>query len=188
MPETGRMSCSKPNLTQIAKGTVELGGSFAEHRIRGTVYHAVGKGINPNLDVPLVTHVKDGLYQGGAPDSGLVTLPDGFDYVLSLYPWGGYVLPEGCERDEIKMYDALDQGFEQVDELAQGVATRLEKGQTCLIHCQAGLNRSGLLAARTLIKMGHEPHDAINLLRRRSPLVLCNEAFEEHLLTLKAGE
>lgn len=39
---------------QIAKGEVSLGGRFAEHRIRGYVYHAVGKGIDPNLDVPLV--------------------------------------------------------------------------------------------------------------------------------------
>lgn len=161
----------------IAPGLVELGDSFNEHRIVGYVPHAYGRGIDPNLDAPLITHVKDGLWQGGC--MGGVKLPDGFDFVLSLYPWEQYVLPEGCERKEVRMYDALDQTFEQVDELAHEVVALLEAGKTVLIHCQAGLNRSGLLTARVLTLMGHTPAEAIGMLRSaRSPLVLCNEAFE----------
>lgn len=174
----------------IAKGTVELGPEFEHHRIRGYVPHAQARGLNPNLDVPLISHVIDGLpgslWQGGCVDSDArfrlepVRLPDGFDFVLSLYPWGlQYELPEGCEREVVTMYDSLDQGFEQVDELADGLAARLRAGETVLVHCQAGLNRSGLLAARTLTKLGKTPAESVALLREsRCPLVLCNEAFE----------
>lgn len=161
----------------IAPGLVELGRCFNEHRIVGYVPHAAKRGLDPNLDVPLITHVAVGLWQGGCKDG--VRLPDGFDFVLSLYPWEQYILPDGCERKEVRMYDALDQTFEQVDELAQEVVGLLEAGKTVLIHCQAGLNRSGLLTARVLTIMGCTPVEAISLLRRqRSPLVLCNEAFE----------
>ena len=171
---------------QIARGEVDLGASFAEHRIRGTVTHAIGKGLDPELNVPLIQHVEGGLYQGGCPDYQSVALPDGFDYVLSLYPWGAqYGLPDDCERNIVTMYDGLDQSTEQVDELAHDLDYRLQEGQVCLVHCQAGLNRSGLIAARTLMLRGHTADSAIALLReKRSPLVLCNDTFEAWLRSL----
>ena len=158
---------------------------FTKHRITGWVPYAEARGIDPRLDVPLITHVEGNLWQGGCPDYGHVSLPEGFDYVLSLYPWGKYDMPTGCERDEVRMYDSLDQGFDQVDELARGIKQRLDRGQTVLIHCQAGLNRSGLLTARVLTLMGKTAAEALALLRKqRSHLVVCNEAFEEWLLAL----
>jgi hypothetical protein len=166
---------------QIVTGTVVLGEDFSQHRITGYVTHAYGReGVDPHLDVPLFSHVIGGLYQGGCLDG--VELPPGFDYVLSLYPWGRYVLPKGTERREVKMYDALDQAMDQVEEIAQDVAARLEDGQTVLVHCQAGCNRSGLVAGRVLMLMGYSADDAITLLRdARSPLVLCNQTFENYL-------
>mgnify|MGYP001561544085 FL=1 len=57
-----------------------------------------------------------------------------------------------------------------------------KRGPT-LVHCQAGLNRSGLVAANALRLRGMPASEAIALLRRqRSPAVLCNSAFEEWLL------
>lgn len=172
---------SKDPVEQVAPGTVVLGDDFTKHRIRGYVPHAADRGLDPLLDVPLISHVIDGLpgslWQGGC--MGGILLPEGFDYVLSLYPWESYGLHEGVERDEIRMYDSLDQGFDQVEELAGEVARRLRLGQTVLVHCQAGLNRSGLLTARTLIELGKTPAEAVDLLREsRCSLVLCNEAFE----------
>lgn len=50
-------------------------------------------------------------------------------------------------------------------------------------NCQAGLNRSGLLTGLALVLDGMAPVDAIALLRRqRSPMVLCNDVFENWLL------
>ncbi|MGZ6854334.1 MAG: protein-tyrosine phosphatase family protein [Mycobacteriaceae bacterium] len=169
-------------MPQLAHGKITLGDTFADHRITGWVPHAAAKGIDPTLDVPLISHVAGGLYQGGCKNG--VLLPEGFDFVLSLYQRGRYALPPNCDRREVLMHDALDQGFEQVEELAADVAGRLARGQTVLVHCQAGLNRSGLLSARALMYRGHTAQDAIDLLRtKRSPLVLCNEAFEDWLLS-----
>lgn len=177
--QTGRIDCSKPNLSQIATGLVQLGADFQSHRIVGDVYHATARGLDPRLDVPLISHVEGNLWQGGCMHG--VRLPDEFRYVVSLYPWEQYTLGPNTERQEIKMYDSLDQTFEQVDEIAQSVVGLADLGPT-LVHCQAGLNRSGLVTARALIYMGYSPAAAIGKLRAsRSPLVLCNEAFENWL-------
>jgi protein-tyrosine phosphatase len=161
---------------QIAKGTIVLGEDFSQHRIQGYVPHAEHRGWDARLDVPLISHVEGNLWQGGCMDG--VRLPDGFKHVVSLYDWEQYELPEGCDRIEVRMYDSLDQSTDQVEELAQKVVEYCEDGPT-LVHCQAGVNRSGLVAARALIYMGHTPVEAISLLRSsRTHMVLCNETFE----------
>jgi hypothetical protein len=165
---------------QIAKGTVVLGENFMRHRIKGYVPHGARRGLDPNLDVPLITNVEGGLWQGGCMDD--VSLPHEFDFVLSLYPWEQYRLGPDTIREEVEMYDSLDQATDQIDRLARGIVERLRKGQTCLIHCQAGLNRSGLVTARVLTLLGKTPIEALETVRRRSPLVLCNEAFENAIL------
>jgi protein-tyrosine phosphatase len=59
---------------------------------------------------------------------------------------------------------------------------RWKAGDRVLIRCQAGLNRSGLVTALVLIKEGHLPVDAINLLRtKRDRDALCNQDFAEWL-------
>lgn len=166
---------------QIAKGTVVFDNEFDEYRITGYVPHAAARGIPPQLDVPLISHVIDGLYQGGCWQG--VSLPNTFDFVLSLYPWEQYQLSSPTKRKEVKMYDSLGQAIDQVDELASDVAERLRNGETVLVHCQAGLNRSGLISARALMFLGYSGEEAIKLLRKRSPLVLCNEAFENWILS-----
>jgi hypothetical protein len=165
---------------QIARGEVEFDDAMHEHRIRGYVPHAQRRGLDPNLDVPLISHVIGNLWQGGCMDG--VCLPPSFKYVVSLYPWEQYVLAPDTERVEIEMYDSLEQGMEAVDEAAEQVRQFMKQGKT-LVHCQAGLNRSGLVAARALILDGLTPAVAIALLRdHRSKLVLCNETFENWLL------
>jgi protein-tyrosine phosphatase len=64
------------------------------------------------------------------------------------------------------------------------MAARLvSQGKKVLVHCQAGLNRSGVVTALALINLGYTPTAAIELMReKRSPLVLCNEAFENWVL------
>lgn len=82
------------------------------------------------------------------------------------------------------MYDAGEvPDAELLATIADDVNRYLVEGKT-LVHCQAGLNRSNLIAALALIRGGMAPAGAISLLReRRSPVVLCNEAFESWLLT-----
>lgn len=180
----------KEDTTQIARGELELGPEFDKHRMAGHATQARENGGNSYFDVPLISHVEDGLWQGGCADFAKLRLPDEFDFVLSLYPWGKYDLPEGCERTEVRMFDSLDQGMDAVDDLALEVAERLKAGQTVLVHCQAGLNRSGLVSARALMLWkGYTADEAIRKLRdARCDLVLCNRAFEAHLRSLDGAE
>lgn len=158
---------------------LELNADFESHYIDGFAR----EGGSAYFKAPLISHVEGNLWQGGCIDG--VELPDGVEYVVSLYPWGQYILPEGCHRDEIEMYD---QGklpdLEQLHEIADKVNEYRAKGTT-LVHCQAGLNRSGLVSALALHKSGMKAADAIALLReKRSRLVLCNGAFRNYLLSL----
>jgi len=59
-----------------------------------------------------------------------------------------------------------------------------QSGKRVLIRCQAGWNRSGLVTALTLIKVGYQPKDAIKLIReKRCQEALCNPIFEDWLLS-----
>jgi protein-tyrosine phosphatase len=131
--------------------------------------------------VPWVTQLKDNLWTGGCAN-GMV-LPDIFDHVVSLYPWEKYaVLHEIKSELSVYMYDSLDQDFDGLDSLANWVNHCVSDGPT-LVHCQAGLNRSALVAGRALVLSGMSGADALNLIRKqRSPACLCNSAFEAQLL------
>ncbi len=54
---------------------------------------------------------------------------------------------------------------------AQGpaLAARLQAGETVVIHCAAGLGRSGMLAAQWLVRAGLDPDDAIARVRAARP-------------------
>lgn len=140
-------------------------------------------GMTP-FDVPFISHIHKYLWQGGCQD-GLI-LPDFIDVVVSLYPWEKYTIKHDAERMEVEMYDSLDQSFEQVDELAKLVNDYRKRGKNVLVHCQAGLNRSSLVAARALmLNDGYTGAQAIQELRdKRSPACLCNPAFEQYLRQL----
>lgn len=135
-----------------------------------------------HFKMSLITHVEGNLWTGGCIDG--VRLPDDFAHVVSLYPWEKYVLGPRTQRYEVRMHDSTSQGFDQVDEIATRVVNRLKVGKT-LVHCQAGLNRSGLIAGRALVYLGYTGSEAIALLRqKRSPAVLCNKHFEKWLRSL----
>lgn len=149
-----------------------------ENRMRGVARHG-----NTPFDVPYVSEIADNLWQGGCT-TGLV-LPHEIAHVVSLYPWEQYtVLHEVRSVLSVVMYDSDDQGYAQVDAIAAWINVCREDGPT-LVHCQAGLNRSSLVAARALMLGGMKARDAIALLReKRSPACLCNKSFESHLRTL----
>lgn len=153
-----------------------------EQRMIGHAYHG-----NTPFDVPYVSQIDDTLWTGGCAD-GFV-LPGDIEHVVSLYPWERYRQHDGVVSSlYVRMYDSADQGYEQVGDIARWVNVCRGSGPT-LVHCQAGLNRSALVAATALILDGMGPLEAIALLReKRSPAVLCNRAFERWLLALAPME
>lgn len=166
---------------------VEYGGNLPQadwtsHHIEGYARAAMEKGENGYFDAPLLSHIEGNLWVGGC--LGGVKLPDDFKHVVSLYKWGRYKLGPDTHRLEIEMYDVGSMpDIDQLNEIADKLNEYLEEGKT-LVHCQAGLNRSNLVSALALIKQGRSPEEVIALLReKRSPMVLCNQTFEDWLLT-----
>lgn len=149
-----------------------------EQRMVGVARHG-----NVPFDVPYISEIAENLWQGGCAN-GLV-LPDEIVHVVSLYPWESYSYRhELHSRLEVVMYDSDDQGYELVNALAAWVNACRQDGPT-LVHCQAGLNRSSLVAGRALMLSGLSGREAVALLReKRSPACLCNRSFESYLLTL----
>jgi protein-tyrosine phosphatase len=135
---------------------------------------------NTPFDVPFISQIDGNLWQGGCED-GLV-LPRFFKHLVSLYPWEAYTVGHQLSSAlEVRMYDSEDQAFDQVDAIASWVKSCVADGPT-LVHCQAGLNRSSLIAGRVLTLGGMEGWQAVKLLReKRSPACLCNPSFERWL-------
>lgn len=149
-------------------------------RMTGRTHHG-----NLEIDVPYVSRVNQDLWMGGCMDG--LRLPHEITHVFSLYPWERYVLASHQTRTEVRMYDSLDQDLSEVWAIADQVIEAQKTGQV-LVHCQAGLNRSGLVTAAVLIKEGALPSVAIRRLRAlRSPAVLCNPTFEAWLLRQAPG-
>src|SRR3954453_12405061 len=112
-------------------------------RMKGVTVHG-----NAAFDVPLISEIAPNLWQGGCED-GLI-LPDFIKHLVSLYPWEAYTVNHHLSSAlEVRMYDSEDQAFDQVDTIAAWVKSCLADGPT-LVHCQAGLNRSSLIAGRVL--------------------------------------
>jgi len=134
------------------------------------------------IDLPLISHIKDNLYVGGHQD---VDLGDFFTHIFSLYHWEKYQHSADTVLVAREMYDDFGMVDEDtVEELSDQIVEALEAGGNVLVHCQAGINRSNLVASRALMKKyGLSAREAIDLLReRRGELILANRSFERWLL------
>lgn len=145
------------------------------------------------MNEDLYTEILPRLWIGGTEDHDIVAFPKTlpsltaipqFDAVITLYayaqPMGWYVQEQryGFADADLDSFTAS-----RVNELANWLYERWEGGDTVLVRCQAGWNRSGLVMALTLIQAGYSPRDAIDLLRdKRSPHVLSNPEFEAFVL------
>lgn len=139
-------------------------------------------GFHP-FDVPFMSPVVDNLWVGGC-QNGLV-LPGNISHLLSLYKWETYTVNHRLRTSHtITMYDDENQAMDQVDKWARWVNARRRTGEV-LVHCQAGLNRSNLIAARALMYDGMSADDAIAVIRyKRSSASLCNPRFVEYLRSI----
>src|SRR5690606_9210874 len=148
-----------------------------EKIMRGTTLHG-----NIYFEVPFITNIEGNLWTGGC-ETGLV-LPEEIKHVVSLYKWEQYTANHNLDSSlTITMYDSSDEPIrERVFAVADWINRCVEQGPA-LVHCQAGLNRSSLVAAASLIRKGRTPTEAIELLReKRCSAVLCNETFGRWLL------
>lgn len=110
---------------------------------------------------------------------------EGFEVVASLYQTFHSVPSLGVVHYTLRIPDGdlFDDEIERVYEMADLVAISVTEGKKTLVRCQAGLNRSALVAALAMVRMGYEPHRAIALIReKRSRFNLVNPHFVDIIL------
>jgi protein-tyrosine phosphatase len=109
-----------------------------------------------------------------------------FDLVISLWTREGHGPAVGVEHHVVPIPDDwLTAGeIDSVRRIAEVAADAVRARRKVLVRCYSGYNRSGLVAAQTLIELGHDSEGAIDRVRlRRSSWALHNQAFEQYLLT-----
>jgi hypothetical protein len=148
-----------------------------------------GRGPRPALDahaypVDHLAEVAPGLAIADDSVSPTALRADGFDAIYDVFGHGPHPPVTGAtsvvHRIEDLPWAAVP---DSVDGLANEIAGLVRGGRRVVITCSSGLNRSGLVAARTLIALGHAPADAIDRVRdARGPRALSNRAFVHYLL------
>ena len=134
-----------------------------------------------------------GLFMGGTADDQTVDFsmplpelgePILFDAVVTLYSWAQ---PMGWGVEELR-YGFADASVKHFDtdrllRVSKWAFERWNAGERVLIRCQAGLNRSGLVTALTMMHAGYEPAEAIRQIRQeRSAMALFNNHFVTWLI------
>lgn len=79
---------------------------------------------------------------------------------------------------------SLDQ-YDDLNTLLDEVFTDLCNNKNILIHCMAGLGRTGLLSALILTKFDISPNDAINIIRSARPGSIETEDQKNFVLNFK---
>lgn len=131
--------------------------------------------------------VAPGLFQGDFPE-GVVDW-DQFDDVVTMSRMAPSPrLGEDGLWLHVPIPDAEMEDPDGVREAARVVAERVGAGRRVLVHCWAGLNRSGVVSARALMLMGVPVAQAIAAVRAaRGQVALFNRAFVQWLYE-EAGE
>ena len=143
---------------------------------------------------PLYSEVAPNLFMGGTDDNATIDQAqklrhfegrNEFDCVVTLYAWAAPA-NWGVEERRFGFPDAniIQEYIPTIIELAQWAHAKWASGKKVNIRCQAGLNRSGLVTALTLMISGLSADEAIKILRtKRSDYALCNREYEQWLLT-----
>lgn len=134
------------------------------------------------FDVPCITPITDTLWQGGCV--GDMVLPNSVEHLVSLCDYNKYTIKHRLKSHltYVLSDDNHEVDSDRVVALASWVNECRITGIT-LVHCQMGLNRSGLIVGAALVMDGMRADDAIALMReKRTSSVLCNKTFALWLL------
>lgn len=77
--------------------------------------------------------------------------------------------------------------LEHIHEIAEAAADHINRGGKVLSHCQMGWNRSGLVTALIMHKLGFEGDVVQHIRSKRSPHALTNSDFHEYVKSIREG-
>ena len=132
---------------------------------------------------PPITKIRDGLYMGS---KSCLNEPQQFDvYVSAAYE---IKPPPSLAFGATTLHVPLDdapwdfaknpQEAHALLQTADVIASWVREGKKVIIFCNMGMNRSGLLVALVLLRLGYSASRAIKMIRRRSECTLSNQSFE----------
>jgi len=85
----------------------------------------------------------------------------------------------------IRDFDVPDEAFERRwADAGPELCRRLSDGESIVMHCWAGLGRTGMIAARLLVEFGEAPLDAIHAVRMVRPGAVQTVEQEAYVLNL----
>lgn len=87
------------------------------------------------------------------------------------------------DDDPVSGLDA--RSFRLAAEAADAVCLAAIRKKRILVTCRLGLNRSGIVVALAMVRMGVDPSAAIDTVQRRRPGALSNRAFRRQILSLE---
>ncbi len=135
-----------------------------------------------------------GLGQGSYPEPLIAPYEAGFDVVVfaaeELQP-KRFRPPRGktvilVPMDDTEYSPITYDDDRKLREISRGLARHIRAGRKVLTTCAQGRNRSGLLSALTMVRLGHDPKKAIQTVKRKrnapSGEALTNMMFERYIL------
>jgi protein-tyrosine phosphatase len=134
----------------------------------------------------LWSEIIPGLFMGGIAEACNIEedvrlTKEHFDTVVTLHAWSQPV--DWYVREIRQTFHDGDTGEINTDDLkflVDAIEVDLSKGKKVFVRCLSGINRSGLVVALVLIRLGYPASYAISLIReKRSQWALCNEYFEQ---------
>jgi protein-tyrosine phosphatase len=135
--------------------------------------------------------IAPGLAQGSLPRPAAAPFAEGFDVVVfcAMEAQPKVQPPHGKVAILFPMDDNLyvpvtQEDAQELGKLAQALAQHIRAGRKVLTTCMEGRNRSGLVSALTLLRLGNTtPQRAISLVRsKRTKPALTNPMFERYIL------
>ena len=117
--------------------------------------------------------------------SGIVTLnePDELDG-LGVGDLGGHIMDTGFWWRQLPIadFDVPDTSFEDSWSVeGKQLAASLIAGERVILHCLAGLGRTGMIAARLLVDMGMSPQLAVAEVRKVRPRAIQTDEQEKYV-------
>ncbi|MEA2165575.1 MAG: hypothetical protein QOK37_3702 [Thermoanaerobaculia bacterium] len=96
--------------------------------------------------------------------------------------------PGSCLYVYFPIFDEDLPDLARLEAVAMLGAHLVQSGHRVLSHCGMGFNRSALVAARILHRLGMEGPAIVDQLRARRPGALFNEVFADHVAALPAAD
>ena len=129
------------------------------------------------------------LWQSGTledPDTAERARRLGIEYVVNLCDDPPFAFGREGERPFTELFWNIEDGplpdFVDLDEVVSRVCTAVSAGKRVLVHCYAGLNRSGLVNAMVVHRLtGRSGPQLIGFMRRKRPGCLTNPRFRAYV-------